>query len=85
MQERGQLEPIIPEYARWIVFVGTTSEVEKSLAAADAFLFPSYFEATAGLPMSTRSGDLDPGLVSYLACTEQMKESINPCGTEGSF
>jgi acetate kinase len=30
------------------------------------------FTATAGLPMSTRSGDLDPGLVSYLACTEQM-------------
>jgi acetate kinase len=30
------------------------------------------FTATAVLPMSTRSGDLDPGLVSYLACTEQM-------------
>jgi len=30
------------------------------------------FTATAGLPMSTRSGDLDPGLVSYLARTEQM-------------
>jgi acetate kinase len=30
------------------------------------------FTPTAGLPMSTRSGDLDPGLVSYLARTEQM-------------
>ncbi len=30
------------------------------------------FTPTAGIPMSTRSGDLDPGLVSYLACTEQM-------------
>jgi acetate kinase len=30
------------------------------------------FTATAGLPMSTRSGDLDPGLVSYLASTEHM-------------
>jgi acetate kinase len=27
---------------------------------------------TAGVPMSTRSGDLDPGLVWYLARTEQM-------------
>jgi acetate kinase len=27
---------------------------------------------TAGVPMSTRSGDIDPGLVWYLACTEQM-------------
>jgi acetate kinase len=30
------------------------------------------FTPTAGLVMSNRSGDLDPGLVSYLARTEQM-------------
>ena len=30
------------------------------------------FTPTAGLPMSTRSGDLDPGLVNYLARTEQI-------------
>ena len=30
------------------------------------------FTPTAGVPMGTRSGDLDPGLVSYLARTEQM-------------
>jgi acetate kinase len=30
------------------------------------------FTPTAGVPMSTRSGDLDPGLVSYLARTEEM-------------
>ncbi len=30
------------------------------------------FTPTAGLPMSTRSGDLDPGLVAYLARTEGM-------------
>ncbi len=30
------------------------------------------FTPTAGVPMSTRSGDLDPGLVWYLACTEAM-------------
>jgi len=30
------------------------------------------FTPTSGLPMSTRSGDLDPGLVSYLARTEKM-------------
>ena len=28
------------------------------------------FTPTAGVPMSTRSGDLDPGLLWYLACTE---------------
>jgi acetate kinase len=30
------------------------------------------FTPTAGLPMSTRSGDLDPGLVWYLASTERL-------------
>ncbi len=30
------------------------------------------FTPTAGVPMSTRSGDLDPGLVWYLARTDQM-------------
>jgi len=30
------------------------------------------FTPTAGLPMSTRSGDLDPGIVAYLARTEGM-------------
>ncbi|HTY92663.1 MAG TPA: acetate/propionate family kinase [Steroidobacteraceae bacterium] len=30
------------------------------------------FTPAAGVPMSTRSGDLDPGLVSFLAATEQM-------------
>ena len=30
------------------------------------------FTPASGVPMSTRSGDLDPGLISYLARTEQM-------------
>src|SRR5271155_5175781 len=30
------------------------------------------FTPTAGVPMSTRSGDLDPGLVLYLASAEKM-------------
>ena len=30
------------------------------------------FTPASGLMMSSRSGDVDPGLVSYLACTEQM-------------
>jgi acetate kinase len=30
------------------------------------------FTPTGGLPMSTRSGDIDPGVVHYLALTEQM-------------
>jgi acetate kinase len=33
------------------------------------------FTPTSGVPMSTRSGDLDPGLVNYLAQAEQMTPS----------
>jgi acetate kinase len=33
------------------------------------------FTPTAGLVMATRSGDLDPGLMSYLALTERMNAS----------
>ena len=32
------------------------------------------FTPTAGVPMSTRSGDLDPGLIWYLARTEKMND-----------
>jgi acetate kinase len=32
------------------------------------------FTPTAGMPMSTRSGDLDPGLVWYLSRTEKMND-----------
>lgn len=40
------------------------------------------FTPTAGVPMGTRSGDLDPGLVWYLACTDgidanQFNEMVN--------
>jgi glycosyltransferase involved in cell wall biosynthesis len=34
-----------PGYLQAIVFVGMTDQVERFLAAADAFIFPSYFEA----------------------------------------
>jgi glycosyltransferase involved in cell wall biosynthesis len=42
---RNDLAKELPDYSRFILFVGMTNEVEKYLAAADAFLFPSYFEA----------------------------------------
>ncbi len=38
------------------------------------------FTPTAGLPMSTRSGDLDPGLVGYLAHRAIDRDAISPHG-----
>ncbi len=43
------------------------------------------FTPSSGLPMGTRSGDLDPGLVAYLARTEQMSaEQFNVMATTQS-
>ena len=36
------------------------------------------FTPTAGVPMSTRSGDLDPGLVGYLSRLEHMSVKLGP-------
>lgn len=36
-----------PGWEEWLHFAGSTSEPEKFMAAADAFLFPSYSEALA--------------------------------------
>lgn len=42
---RGELTARHPGWEKWLVFVGVQAAVEHYLAAADAFLFPSYFEA----------------------------------------
>ena len=34
-----------PDWQAWMNFVGSQSAIERYLSAADAFLFPSYFEA----------------------------------------
>jgi acetate kinase len=48
---------------------GVSMAAVKSGRAVDTTM---GFTPTSGLPMSRRSGDLDPGLVSYLARTEGM-------------
>lgn len=40
-----RLAEMAPDWAEWITFTGSQPEVESYLAAADAFLYPSYFEA----------------------------------------
>lgn len=42
---RTQLVQRAPGWEGWLVFTGQQPEVEKYLAASDAFLYPSYFEA----------------------------------------
>ncbi|HEY5893218.1 MAG TPA: glycosyltransferase, partial [Chthoniobacterales bacterium] len=42
---RQKLTVVAPDWQNWIYLAGSQSEPEKYLAASDAFLFPSYFEA----------------------------------------
>lgn len=42
---RERLVREVPGWEGWLIFTGQQPEVEKYLAASDAFLYPSYFEA----------------------------------------
>ena len=42
---QADLSAPYPDWREWMIFVGTQPAVERYFAAADAFLFPSYFEA----------------------------------------
>jgi glycosyltransferase involved in cell wall biosynthesis len=42
---QGRLAKVAPDWVEWIIFTGQQPDVESYLAAADAFLYPSYFEA----------------------------------------
>ena len=42
---KRELSRKIPDWSAWIRFTGMVDRPEESLAAADAFLFPSFFEA----------------------------------------
>ncbi|MGB7556854.1 MAG: acetate/propionate family kinase [Candidatus Korobacteraceae bacterium] len=63
-----------PEAARGCVILAHLGNGASLAAVRDGKSIDTSmsFTPTAGVPMSTRSGDLDPGLVWYLARTEKM-------------
>jgi acetate kinase len=82
MQELARLSG--PETARGRVILGHLGNGASLAAVHEGKPVDTTmaFTATAGLPMSTRSGDLDPGLVWYLARAEhigpkQFNEMVN--------
>lgn len=71
MEELGRLDPASSKGRVILAHLGNGA----SLAAVrdgKSFDTSMGFTPTAGLVMSTRTGDLDPGLVYYLARTERM-------------
>ena len=71
MEELGRLDPLAAAGRVILAHLGNGA----SLAAVrngESLDTSMSFTPTAGLVMSTRTGDLDPGLVYYLARTERM-------------
>jgi acetate kinase len=71
MEELGRLEPEAARGRVILAHLGSGSSMA-AVHHGKSIDTSMSFTPTAGLVMSTRTGDLDPGLVYYLARTERM-------------
>jgi acetate kinase len=71
MEELGRLDPTAARGRVILAHLGSGASVA-AVRHGKSVDTSMGFTPTAGLPMGTRTGDLDPGLVYYLARTEQM-------------
>jgi acetate kinase len=86
-----RLETVAPEIARGRVIVAHLGSGASMCALADGRSVESSmgFTALDGLPMGTRPGQLDPGVVLYLASEKQMSAAqiqtllYSECGLKG--
>jgi acetate kinase len=69
MEELGRLDPAGAKGRVILAHLGNGASIT-AVRAGKSIDTSMSFTPTAGLPMSTRSGDLDPGLGWYLARTE---------------
>jgi acetate kinase len=71
MEELGRLDPVAAQGRVILAHLGNGASLTAVLGGKSMDTSMS-FTPTAGLPMGTRSGDLDPGLSWYLARAEQV-------------
>jgi len=71
MEELGRLDPAAPKGRVILSHLGNGASMA-AVRDGKSIDTSMGFTPTAGLVMSTRTGDLDPGLVYYLARTERM-------------
>jgi acetate kinase len=71
MEELGRLDPAAAHGRVILAHLGSGASLA-AVRRGQSIDTSMGFTPTAGLVMGTRSGDLDPGLVYYLARTEQM-------------
>jgi acetate kinase len=71
MEELGRLDPAAAKGRVILAHLGNGASLA-AVRAGKSIDTSMAFTPTAGLVMSTRTGDLDPGVVYYLARTERM-------------
>ncbi len=71
MEELGRLDPVAAKGRVILAHLGNGASIT-AVCEGKSIDTSMSFTPTAGLPMSTRSGDLDPGLSWYLARAEQV-------------
>lgn len=71
MEELGRLDPVAAKGRVILAHLGNGASMA-AVSNCKSIDTSMGFTPTAGLVMSTRSGDLDPGLAPYLQRTEQM-------------
>jgi glycosyltransferase involved in cell wall biosynthesis len=74
---RRQLDNVFASWPSVIRFVGFQPEVERYLAAADAFLFPSFFEAAARAPVEAAAMGLPLFITNFYGTENIPKDELN--------
>lgn len=71
------LDQVAPDWRTWVRLTGAQPEVERYLAAADAFLFPSYFEAFCLAEIEAAALGLPLLLTPHHGSEMVLREDIN--------
>jgi glycosyltransferase involved in cell wall biosynthesis len=76
-QIQAQLSTLFPRWPGTLRFVGAQSAVERFLAAADAFVLPSYFEAFSLAEIEAAAMGLPLFVTNHFGVEMVLKEGVN--------
>ncbi len=73
----SEMAQLIPDHHQWIKIVPYAREVERYYAAADAFIFPSHFEACALVGLEALACGLPLFLTAYWGHEMYLRPGVN--------
>lgn len=74
---RKRLDVEATDWRQWVLLAGMQREVEKYYAAADAFLFPSYYESYALVAMEAAATGLPLLITPFSGSEMTIRDGIN--------